>query len=75
MVFNIPRPSVFSGVFFVRSHALKFSHNDFKRFPDYVCEDVESSSVGHTNNESAGAVIDSSIDRNFKTRNKTLASF
>lgn len=54
---------------------LELSHNDFHWFSDDIGQYVKSTSMGHTNYEVVGAILDSSINGNLEARNKGFTTF
>lgn len=75
MVLDIAGASIFCGVLFVWSDSLELRHDDLKGLSNDVCQNVESSSVWHANNESPATIFDCGIYRHFETGNETLATF
>jgi len=54
--------------------ALELSHDHLERFPHHVGQNIESTSVGHTNNKVSCSIINSGIDADLHSGNKTIAT-
>ena len=75
VVLNIARSCVFCGVLLVGSNTLELSHDDLQRLSDHICQDIESTSVRHADNESTSTIFNCGVNGNFETRNKAFAAF
>ena len=56
-------------------NTLELSHNNFYGLAHNISQNVETSTVRHTNDEMMSTFIYSSIDGDFKARNETLTAF
>jgi len=75
MIFNITSIGIFSLDIICWFDSLKFSHNNLHWLPYNVCQDIQSASVGHTDNKIDCSFINSCINSYFDTWNKTFTPF
>lgn len=74
MILNITSASI-DGVFvFIWSNALELGHDDLCRFPNHVSQSVETASMGHTDNKSAGSFLNCGVDAEFEAWHERLAT-
>ena len=75
MIFYIAGVSQMITLFQIRSNSLKFGKNLTERLMDYISQDVQSTSMGHTYNHFLSSKLDKSVHTGFHSWNKRLTSF
>ena len=74
MIFDITSISIYSFSSRLRLNALEFGHDDLHGFPDDVGESVEATSMGHSNHEGSGALLNCGVDTEFEAGNESFAA-
>lgn len=58
----------------VGENTLEFSHNDFSGFSHDVCKSVQTTSMSHTDDESARTLLDSRVDAELEPGDEGLTA-